>query len=99
LASGQHGSPPDEGFEETIVLVAEIDATAILKLPLPLSAAVIFALSISGIIRFFSGYLMHRCIPLKSITLTLMRQGLLGSKENEDDSHFPVVYVKFCKLV
>lgn len=59
--------------------VAEIDAMAILKLHSPLPAAVIFSLSISGIIHFFSGYLRHRPIPLKSNTVTLMRPGSLGS--------------------
>jgi hypothetical protein len=63
----------------------EIDATAMLKLHLPLPVAVFFSLIISGIIRFFSGYLPHRLIPLKIYQLDGDATVLLGSRNLAND--------------
>jgi hypothetical protein len=56
-----------------------------LKLHLPLPASVIFSLSISGITRFFSGYLPHRLIPLKIYHLDGDAPVLHGSRNLAND--------------
>jgi hypothetical protein len=99
LASGQHGSPPDEGFEETIVRVAEIDATAMLKLHLPLPAAVIFFLKY---IRKYALLLRLSSAPPHSLKIYHLDfgapgfAGLIG--KGNDDSHFPLFQANSCRL-